>query len=509
MNKKITRRKFIENTAKAGIAVGVLSKFPVPVIQKLKRANDIITIGVVGLNGHGSWAHLENSYLKMKGVKVIALCDPDQVVLDRESKKFYDRNEKVDTYKDIRKLLERKDLDAISGATPNHWHVLSTIWACQAGKDVCVEKPASHSIWEGRKMVEATKKYNRIVQADLDIRSHPPMYDAIAYIHSGELGKILMAHSWVYKRRKSIGKVNGSGIIPKTVDYDLWCGPAPKVPLPRTNLHYDWHWQWNYGNGEIGNNGPHHLDVCRWALGMNELPARVISFGGRYEYDDDGQTPNTLITVLDYKPAPIIFEVRGLPENPKSELMDPFRATSRNGIKVYHKADGPGYNHASIIVCEHGYVDLGIENGGHPVAYDKNGKKIKDFIKEGGYISNIHFIDAVRSRKESDVRTTALEGHLSAALSHMGNISYRVGKEVSAEEVKDAINEDPEVLDAFERTRAHLSANGIDLSESKITLGPWLNMDSSKERFTGPYSDIANKYVRQEYREPFVVRDEV
>jgi len=509
MNKKITRRKFLENTAIAGIGVSLLPGFPPPVIHKRRGANDIINIGVVGLNGHGSWAHLENSYIKMDGVRVIALCDPDLAILDREARKFYDRNEKVETYADIRKLLENKDIDAISGATPNHWHVLSTIWACQAGKDACLEKPASHSIWEGRKMVEAAKKYNRIVQADLDIRSNPSMHDAIGYIQSGELGKILMAHSWVYKRRKSIGKVKGSGYIPKTVDYNLWCGPAPMVPLPRINLHYDWHWQWDYGNGEIGNNGPHHLDVCRWALGQKELPPRVISFGGRYGYIDDGQTPNTQITVLDYKPAPIIFEVRGLPENSKSELMDPFRATSKNGVKIYHKADGPGYNHASIIVCENGYVDLGVEAGGHPVAYDNKGNKIKDFVSEGGYSSNKHFIEAVRSRKESDVRTTALEGHLSAALSHMGNISYRVGKEVSMEEVKDGINKDTEVLDAFERTREHLSANGIDLSKSSITLGPWLNMDSIKERFVGSYADMGNKYVRQEYREPFVVRDEV
>jgi predicted dehydrogenase len=508
MDTKITRRKFLEGTTKATLGIGLISRLPIPFLQK-KGANDIINIGVVGLNGHGAWAHLENSYLKMKGVRVIALCDPDQAVLDRESKKFYDRNEKVQSYIDIRKLLDNKDIDVISGATPNHWHALSTVWACQAGKDVCVEKPASHTIWEGRKMVEAAKKYNRIVQADLDIRSNPAMSDAIKYIHSGELGKILMAHSWVYKRRKSIGKVNGSGIVPKTVDYNLWCGAAPMVPLPRINLHYDWHWQWDYGNGEIGNNGPHHLDVCRWALGYNDLAPRVISFGGRYGYSDDGQTPNTLVTVLDYQPAPIIFEVRGLPDKSDSDFMDSFRATTKKGVKIYHKADGPGYNHASIIVCEHGYVDLGVEAGGHPTAYDNSGKQIKEFISEGGYSSNQHFIEAVRSRKEEDIRTPILQGHLSAAICHMGNISYRVGKEVSKEEVRDFINKDPEVLDAFERTKEHLFANGVAPDKLAFTLGPWLKMDSVKERFVGPYAEMANKYVRQEYREPFVIRDEV
>jgi hypothetical protein len=249
--------------------------------------------------------------------------------------------------------------------------------------------------------------------------------------------------------------------------------------------------------------------VCRWALGYNDLAPRVISFGGRYGYSDDGQTPNTLVTVLDYQPAPIIFEVRGLPDKSDSGLMDSFRATTKNGVKIYHKADGPGYNHASIIVCEHGYVDLGVEAGGHPTAYDNSGKKIKEFISEGGYSSNQHFIDAVRSRKEADIRTPILQGHLSAALCHMGNISYRVGKDVSVEEVKDTINKDPEILDAYERTREHLSANGVTLNKSAITLGPWLKMDSAKERFVGPYADMANKYVRREYREPFVIRDEV
>jgi len=502
MKKQLTRRKFIGASVKAGIGIGAITKYSPLIWTKPVGANDIINAAVVGLNNQGAWAHL-NPYIKMPEVRVIALCDPDRSVLDREARKFYQRNEKVDTYVDIRKLLERKDLDLISGATPNHWHALSTIWACQAGKDVCVEKPVSHNIWEGRKMVEAAKKYNRIVQADFDIRSNEAVYSAINYIQSGELGKILLAHSWVYKRRKSIGKVKGSGYIPPYIDYDLWCGPAPKVPLPRIKLHYDWHWQWDYGNGETGNNGPHHLDVCRWALGKKDLPPRVISFGGRYGYDDDGQTPNTQITVFDYKPAPIIFEVRGLPRKTGDNLMDSFETITRKGIKITHEHNSSSPNNGTIIICEHGYVDLV-----DLIAYDNNGKQIRKF--EGKKVNTeTHFIKAVRSRKEEDVRTTILEGHLSTALCHMGNISYRVGHEVSVEEVNDVIKKDPDVMDTFERTREHLLANGINLKKTPIVLGPWLKMDSAKEQFVGKYATHANKYVSREYREPFVIHDQI
>jgi predicted dehydrogenase len=504
MRKKITRRDFIGNSARAAAGAGLISSFPAYTLSGRTGPNDTVNLGIVGLKSHGSWAHLWNSYYNMDGVRIVALCDPDRAILDREAKKFYDKGEKVNCYTDIRKLLENKDVDAISGATPNHWHALSTVWACQAGKDVCVEKPVSHNIWEGRKMVEAAEKYNRIVQADLDIRSQGEMYEAIDYIQSGELGDILLAHSWVYKRRKSIGKVKGAGYVPKTVDYDLWCGPGPNIPLPRINLHYDWHWQWDYGNGEIGNNGPHHLDVCRWALGQKGLAPRVISFGGRYGYDDDGETPNTQITVFDYKPAPIIFEVRGLPSRNGVELMDPFMAKSKKGMSVYHKPRGASWNHSTIIVCEHGYVDLG-----YRTVHDADGYIIKKFDSRNSLSSAENFIKALRSRKEEDIKTTILEGHLSTSLCHMGNISYRVGNDISFEEVNDVIKRDDEVMDAYSRTKEHLVANGIKLDDNTIRMGPWLTMDPEKERFTGKYAEQANNYVKREYREPYVIRDQV
>lgn len=237
--------------------------------------------------------HNINAYLKIPGVRVVALCDADRDILARGVMEFKTRNEKVDAYVDIRELLEDKNIDAVSTATPNHWHSLVTVWSCQAGKDVCVEKPVSHNIFEGRKMVEAARKYKRIVQADLDRRSDEGLVEAVRYIQQGQLGNIVVVRGFCYKRRKSMGKVSGPQKVPGSVDYNLWCGPAPMGPLMRKNLHYDWHWVWATGCGEIGNNGPHQLDVCRWVLGQTKLPKRVMSIGGRFGYDDDGETPNT------------------------------------------------------------------------------------------------------------------------------------------------------------------------------------------------------------------------
>jgi len=502
MGSSLTRRALLKQTAGAA-TVGVLAGLSGAALAKPMGANNDIRIAVVGLNGHGTGDHL-NKYLQMAGVRVVALCDPDKNVLARSVKRVGDKNAAVRTYTDIRTLLESKDVDAISGATPNHWHALSTVWACQAGKHVCVEKPVSHNIWEGRKMVEAAAKYKRMVQADLDMRSSPSLAEAVAYVQGGALGKVQVVHSWVYKRRGSMGRVGpAGGTIPASIDYDLWCGPAPKGVLPRKNLHYDWHWRWDTGNGEIGNNGPHFLDLCRWTLGEAGLPTGVTSFGGRYGYDDDGQTPNTQITIFDYASAPIIFEVRGLSRNAADKRMDVYKTTSRGGISLFRDHDRSSPNNGVIVVCENGYVDMPAR-----AAYDRKGKQIKLFTGEGPS-AKANFITALRSGKQADLRTTMLNGHLSTSICHMGNISYRVGKAASIEQVNDVIKTDAQVLDAFERTQAHLAANGVDLKKASITLGPKLTMKSQAECFTGQFAKPANALLKRTYREPFVIRETV
>ena len=490
----ITRRNFMKGTMAAGIALAMP-------FSRVRGANNDIRAAVVGFRGHGK-THI-NAYRKITGVRLVALCDADRDILDRGAKDSRGRNEKVDTYTDIRKLLEDKSIDVVSTATPNHWHSLVTVWACQAGKDVCVEKPVSHNIFEGRKMVEAARKYERVVQGDLDLRSNEGLHDAIAYIQQGKLGKIVVVRGFCYKRRKSMGKVGGPQKVPESVDYDLWCGPAKMEPLMRKNLHYDWHWVWETGCGEIGNNGPHQLDVCRWVLGLKGLPKGVMSIGGRFGYDDDGQTPNTQIAFYDCEPAPIIYEVRGLPSKKDASTMDLYQSVSSTGVAIQSGRAGPSPNTGVVVQCEHGYVNLGSR-----VAYDNDGKEVKQF--SGSSLGpQANFIKAVRSRKISDARIDILEGHLSTALCHMGNISHRIGQVSSNEQIREVIQGDKDSLEAYERFKVHLAANGVDLKKTPPVLGPWLEMDSKKEKFVGKFKTQANMFLKRNYRKPFVVPERV
>jgi len=451
-------------------------------------ANDDIRVAVVGVRGRGG--DLINEFSKVPGVRIVALCDADSKVLENRVKQLADRNRKVASFADVRKLLEDKTIDAVVTATPNHWHALLTVWACQAGKDVYVEKPVSHNIWEGRKAVEAARKYNRMVQGGTQARSCLGLRAALEFCRSGQLGKILLARALCYRPRGSIGKVDGPQPIPESVDYDLWCGPAPKGPLMRKNLHYDWHWVWATGNGEIGNQGVHEMDMCRWALGYDALPPRVVSLGGRLGYVDDGETPNTQIALLDYSPVPILFEVRGLYRKAGEKVMDHYR-----GIRV-----------GIIIHCEGGYYAGGFSGGW---TYDKDGNKIKQYPQNGIDKHADNFIKAVRSRKLSDLTADILEGHLSAALCHMANISWRLGKHTPPDVITETFKSNPHMHESISRLLPHLAANEIDLAKTPLTLGPVLEMDPAAERFVGPLADAANALVRREYRHPYVVPENV
>ncbi|MCJ7813145.1 Gfo/Idh/MocA family oxidoreductase, partial [bacterium] len=391
------RREFLKSTFATGVTLAVP-------FSKILGANDTLRMGVIGLNGQGAYhVQLLN---EIAGVRVVALCDVDNEVLAREKKKFDDRGEQIACYVDARDLLDDQTIDAVSIATPNHWHALMVIWACQAGKDVYVEKPASHNIWEGRKMVEAARKYKRIVQFGAQLRSDVGVMEIFDYLRSGTLGKIKCVRGFCYKRRMSIGKIDGVGVIPASVDYHLWCGPATMVPLKRKNLHYDWHWVWDTGNGDIGNQGVHQMDVCRWLLNETGLPKRVMSFGGRFGYIDDGETANTQVAILEYDSAPIIFEVRGLPKTKKDDQeMDHYR-----GIRI-----------GEVIQCENGYI----AGGG---AYDNQGNRIRQFERTEGSGHFDNFFQAVRSRKTSDLNGDIEIGHISSALCHAANISYRIGE---------------------------------------------------------------------------------
>jgi predicted dehydrogenase len=476
--KAITRRRFLKGTL-AGSAVAALAPY-----SRVRGANNDVRVAVVGFNSQGS-NHIKY-FGKLPGVRVAALCDVDRDVIDREAKKFKERSEQVDTYVDVRKLLDDKNIDVIVTATPNHWHSLVTVWACQAGKDVYVEKPVSHDIWEGRKMVEAARKYNRIVQAGTQRRSDEGLAQAFEYIRQGNLGKILRARCYYFSPRGPIGKVNGPQTVPANIDYDLWTGPATLTPLMRKNLHYDWHWQWLYGNGDLGNNGIHFLDEVRWALGYSGLAPRVISFGGKFLWDDDRQTPNAQVAYFDYKPAPIIFEMRNLPQKKGDSAMDLTYRRSR--------AD-------TVIECEGGYFAGGW-------AYDYQDNKLKQFKVTGGEGHHVNFIKAVRSRKVSDLNADVLQGHLSTALCHTGNISYQLGRMAARADIAKSFESNEVLLDAYERLCEHLVQNEVDLQTPQV-LGPWLAVDSDAERFVGELGNEANMYLSRNYREPFIVPEKV
>ncbi|HUV66086.1 MAG TPA: Gfo/Idh/MocA family oxidoreductase [Sedimentisphaerales bacterium] len=486
------RREFL----KASIAVGAAASLTP---GRVLGANDDIRIGVIGI---GSFVKIGGKgrgdirdFRKIQGVRVAALCDCDQKHLDYEVNEFSKRSEKVKACRDFREILDDKDIDAVSITTPNHWHSLMTIMACQAGKDVFVQKPSSHNIFEGRKMVEAMRKYKRVVQAVHGPRESGAIAESLEYARAGNLGKIKCIYGINYRSRTSIGKVSGPQPIPPSCDYDLWCGPAPKKPLMREQLHYDWHWDWDTGDGDLGNMGIHAMDGCRWALRQSALPKRVISIGERLGYDDDGQTPNTMITLLDYEPAPIIFEVRGLPKDASLRESD----WGKNGRR--NMDEFRGVQTGFVVLCEGGYVADGS-------AFDNQGTLIKKFTREQPGCKQ-NFIDVVRSRKTSELRTDAMEGHLSCGLVHLANISYRVGRHKSNGEILDVIRGEAELCESFARLNEHLAANRLNLDRKSLTLGAMLTMDTDKERFVGPMGEEANMLLSRNYREPFVVRDTV
>mgnify|MGYP000005847892 CR=1 FL=1 len=476
--KNLNRRRFLQTTAVAAVAAGWSARS----WAQVAGANGDLRVAVVGFKGRGG-DHIKG-FGALKGVRLTALCDCDEGVLNAEVEKLKKKGTEVKGYLDIRRLVEDKNLDVISIATPNHWHSLGAIWAIQAGKDVYLEKPVSHNVWEGRQVVGFARKHNKIVQTGTQSRSsRNGILQAVEWVKAGNLGKIVIARGLCYKPRGSIGKVDAPQPIPAGLDYDLWCGPAAKLPLMRKRLHYDWHWVWNTGNGDLGNQGIHQMDIARWFLGEMELAPYVISAGGRLGYVDDGETANTQIIFQGYAKAPLIFEVRGLPSKAGDKNMDKYKGAS---VGV-------------VVECENGYVT--VPNYNSATAYDKNGQEIKKWSGTEDHYAN--FVKAVHSRKVEDLHADILEGHLSSALCHTGNISYRLGAKKSPAEIKEALKADKGMEESFNRMAEHLAANNVDINTDKVTLGVPLKMDPKTERFLG--NEAANAMLTRDYRAPFVV----
>ncbi|HEX9781440.1 MAG TPA: Gfo/Idh/MocA family oxidoreductase [Opitutaceae bacterium] len=493
-----TRRSFLKGAmlATAGAAFSARSW------SQVSGANGDIRIAIAGLNGRGK--QLAVDFAAIPGVRVVALCDVDTAVLDREIAAARKRNERPDAVVDYRELLPRTDIDAVAIATPNHQHAMQSIWAIQAGKDVLHEKPVSHNLWEGPQVIAAARKYERIVQVNTQNRSSPAIAEALAWLHAGNLGKVTAVRGIVYKRRLSIGRTAGPVAPPATVNYDMFQGPAPLVPLRRVNFHYDWHWQWETGNGDMVAQGNHQLDVGRRILGDPGHPAGVFTIGGRFGYEDDGETPNTFLVHYDY-PTPFIFEVRGLPAKPDA-LSGNAAGKGGLGSAALLAASMDKYRGltvGNIAHCEGGYLTIPAADYSLAQAFDRDGRLLKEFTGAGDHHAN--FIDAMRSRKEKDLRGPLLQGHLSSALVHLANISHRTGRAMQPGDIRDQLKGRSALAEPFGRCAEHLAANDVDLEKTSVVLGPPLTLDSATERFTGENSEAANKQVSRVYRAPWIV----
>jgi predicted dehydrogenase len=407
--KKLSRRSFIRTSA-----VGAAAAFAVPNIipSTAFGSNAKVTVAVLGVNGRGT-AHIEG-FSRLPDVEVVSLCDPDLVVLGKRADDFEKKyGRKVNQVQDLRKLFEDKSIDAVSIATPNHWHSLAAIWAMQAGKDVYVEKPGSHNIFEGRKMVEAALKYDRIVQHGVQLRSSVAVQEAIKHLREGLIGRVYMARGLVFRERGDIGK-KGLSPVPEGLDYDLWTGPAEMQPFSRDIVHYNWHWTWNYGNGDVGNQGIHETDLCMWGLDVG-LPEIVTAGGGRFLFDDAKITPEVLSSQYVYpkEKKMIEFEVR------------PWYTNMENGAGV-----------GNIFYGTEGY--LVVYNYDRYESFIGKNKTPGPAKREGGD-HFLNFIEAVRAHDKKILNAPVETAHLSSALAHLGNIAYRTQSTIKFDPVTEKI----------------------------------------------------------------------
>ncbi len=492
----VTRRRALKYAAGFGAALAWPN-------SKVLGANEDIRVGVVGVNGRGN-SHL-SAFAGADGVRVAAICDIDRQVLDKRVVQYTEKQGfGVKGFVDMREMLDSGEIDVFSTATPNHWHSLAGIWAVQAGKDAYVEKPISHNVWEGRQLVKAARKYGKIVQGGTQSRSMSTIQQAVKYVHDGNLGKIQYVKGLCYKPRGPIG-LGGWGKIPERTDYDRWCGPGElQLPMRRKRFHYDWHWFYEYGNGDMGNQGIHQMDVATWFLGVKELSPLVASIGGRLGYDDDGETPNTQIVYHAYDEAPLIFETRGLPK------AKPADGKGWGGKDMDSPEEFPGKGGISVVVqCENGRAYC--SSGGQTSVTDNDGKEVIKFEKKSGASHFDNFLKAVRSRKTEDLNADCEVTHVSSALCHTGLISHRLGEQLDDGAVRERIKSDALLTGRYEAMAAHLDKNGVDISGPNIVMGPWLKFNPQTEWFEGneDLDDRANALATRNYREPYLVPEEV
>jgi predicted dehydrogenase len=471
----IYRRTFLRQSAEIGIA---LTALPV----RAKSLHEKLNLGFIGLGGRGN--ELLGLFGRLPDVRIAALCDADQQHLAETALKHADARK----YSDLRRLLDDRDIDAVVIATCNHWHALAAIWACQKGKDVYVEKPLAHNHWEGQQVVRAARKYDRIVQVGTQQRSDPLQNELKEFLHDQKaLGAIKYVQVCRFGQRGSIGKRKTPLQPPKSLDYNLWLGPARDQPIYRDKLHYNWHWDWNTGNGEMGNWGVHVLDDAINVVLRDRVsfPKRIAAAGGRVVWNDAGQTPNVCFAYYDTGSVPIFFALSNLSKgSAPSEL-------NCKGV-------GSGY----VIQCEGGYYAGSRGNGS---AHAADGRLIRRFTGDSGDGHQRNFVDAVYARNRSLLNAEVQIGHQSTAWCNLTDVAIRVGGAYSRDQAtsiaqpKESWNEITEIIER------HLAANSVD-SLSGLRLSPVLEFDPTTEQFSGRHVSDANELLHREYRQPFEVR---
>jgi predicted dehydrogenase len=438
-NPELNRREFLK-AGMTGVA-GAAALSGISFITQPERvfgANDRVRVAICGLHGRGM-DHVRN-YAKIPNAEIAAVCDVDENVLRRRLVQIQQMGiPKPVTYIDVRKLLEDKSIDAISVATQNHWHSLMGIWACQAGKDAYIEKPCCHNIWEGRQLALASERYNRIVQHGTQIRSATAIREGMQKLHDGMLGDLYMARGLCFKWRDTIGHAPVAP-VPAGVHYDLWTGPAPMHAFTKNRFHYNWHWFWWYGNGDLGNQGIHQVDVARWGLGV-KFPNKVSAIGGHFMFDDDQETPNDLSCAFEFdlpngKRRMMTFEVRHWITNNEAEIGTPALGTpapspSPGGHPRLGPLAGSRNTVGDIFYGPKGYMATGDEDADTYKVWLGPDQEPQQSVHAGSERAHFaNFIDCVISRKKENLNAPIEEGYISASLMHLANASYRLGRTI-------------------------------------------------------------------------------
>ncbi|MFV0446122.1 MAG: Gfo/Idh/MocA family protein [Planctomycetaceae bacterium] len=481
---QMKRRDFV----RTAIAAGVGASVGLGHSSAFAAANDEIRLGIIAAGGRAG--ELSGGFSKQHGARIVAVADPDEGRASSLAKKF----DGATAYTDLRKLLDNKEIDAVVVATCNHWHCLAAIWAMQAGKDVYVEKPLSHSQWEGRQVVNASRKYNKIVQLGTQQRSDPMQAELKKFLHVDKaLGNIQYAQANRLGRRASIGKRATPLPIPAEVNYDLWLGPAQDQPIYREKLHYDWHWDWNTGSGEMGNWGVHVLDDVRNVAYQDSCttPQRVLAVGGRVAWNDAGETPNVHYVYFDTGSFPCFIALSNLTDKPDGK--GSWHAKGNRPVQ------GPGSGY--VVACEGGYL-LGARQ--QAKAFDKDGKEIRSF--KGGDINKLHqenFLNAVRTRDRSSQNAEVEVGHHSTGWCNLANVGYRAAAAYSLDEARKLLPDQETWEGLLDEMQAQLGPFQVPTSE--LRLSPLLTHNPQDERFIGAGADAANQFLKRDYRAGYEV----